>query len=391
MNKEEIKKDETFKIYEYLKKEPSVIFAVASGFIAVVTALLNFVAISIQRQYFLYWNVSTLLIEYDTKNIIYQLCASAVICLCGSICMFLINTFFAQYFKEISNSIQEKTALKQCKKMIRKIKVQGWLFRILLFTLNKTRKWIKFSGWYFLFDKCRSLLENKGILLKTCEQQAKKVREIYHPQRSFAKTKLFVKLLFVALGLFGICLLFGMSSSDSTSFKLSSLIVAIFIILLYSILGYWSARIKLPKKKIKKHVIEYLNSESDWEYLDYKNEYSKNSFKEYFSDSEIKKHIISIALLVVFVIVFLSVTMTQTVKQQKVFHTVEIEKETYIVMHKFDDKLLLEKVVIKDNIAKVDVSEQIIVSNENITLKYNKFDKVIPEKARKNNELQKSI
>ena len=86
MNKEEIKKEETFKIYEYLKKEPSVIFAVASGFIAVVTAILNFVATSIQRQYFLYWNVPTSLIEYDTKNIIHQLCASAVICLCGSLC-----------------------------------------------------------------------------------------------------------------------------------------------------------------------------------------------------------------------------------------------------------------------------------------------------------------
>ena len=68
--------------------------------------------------------------------------------------------------------------------------------------------------------------------------------------------------------------------------------------------------------------------------------------------------------------------MMHTVKQQKVFHTVEYQNETYVVLHRFDDNLVLEKATITENELNIMITKQIIVNDNNITIEYRKFDNV---------------
>ena len=369
-------RNDTYKIYNYLKKEPAVVISIISGFIAVVTGLLNFSATSIQKQYFEYWNIPIYFAEYDTTNIIYQLCVVATLCFCSILSMLFINSFFAKFFQDESFHIQEKLARKECLKHLNKIRGKCAIAYLLCFVLGVTRRVQSFSGWYKLLNKSKNLLKETKTSVESCRQKVNRFQKIPLSRYPLARIKLILKLFVLSFFVFVINLLLGSSFFDKGIFEIFAGFITALIIVPYSVSGYLIARKKLKKKEIKENVRAYLGGKREWKYVEYKNIYVKDSLKEYFTDKQIKGHLLAFMILISFVFTLLLVGMSHTITQQKGFHVLEKDGESYVVLHRCDDNLILEKAVFVGDDIIIYTHKQTIIQDDDVDLHYIYFDRV---------------
>ncbi len=373
---------ENYKILNFLKKEPSMLITIITSVITVVTVILSFVANSIQRQYFSYWNISTDLIEYNTTNLMYQLGVSIVICLSAITCITLINIFYAKYFNEQIHIIQVKYAYKECKRQFKKIAIKRQLSKCCVFILEKTKFWHWFKGWSKLLDKSKGLLNSIDESLETLSDQLEKTKKVCTQKEQFALPKLVLKLVSLTFGMFLVFFLLNMFIVSDASYIKTTVLMTLGVVALYSFLGYLTARHKVPRKEIKKMVNKYLSDEDDWKDFEYKNEYNKKDIKEFFTDSVLKRSFVMLSVFLSCFLVYVVVAVAQNPKEQRDFYIIKHQEESYVVLHTFDNNLVLEKATESINPENgqtqivIDTSSQTIISIDGVTVRHCKYDVV---------------
>lgn len=378
--------DDNYKIINFFKNEPSMLITIITTVITVVTVILSFVANSIQRQYLSYWNISTDLIEYNTTNLMYQLGISIVICFSSITCITLINIFYARYFNDQMQVIQAKYAYKECKRHFKKIVRKKPVLKCCVFILEKTKFWHWFKGWSELLDKSKGLLNSIDESLENLAEKVEKTKKVCTLKKQFALPKLIVELVALSFGMFLLFFLFNMFIVSDGSYLLTTIIMTLTVITFYSFLGYLTARHKVPRKQIKKMVNKYLSDEEEWKEFEYKNEYNKKEFKEFFTDTVLKKSLVMVTVFLSCFLVYVIVAVAQNPKEQKDFYIVKHQEESYVVLHTFDNNLVLEKATKSVNPENgqtqivIDTSGQTIISIDGVTVQHCKYDVVKQKK-----------
>lgn len=81
--------EETYKIYEYLKKNPGVFAGSGAVIVAVLSALINFCSYLYERSILKYWNINPVYINLDTASRLYGAIA-AFIFVCVMFAFYLV-------------------------------------------------------------------------------------------------------------------------------------------------------------------------------------------------------------------------------------------------------------------------------------------------------------
>ena len=137
-------------------------------------------------------------------------------------------------------------------------------------------------------------------------------------------------------------------------------------------------------------VNKYLSDEEDWKEFEYKNEYNKKEFKEFFTDTVLKRSLVMVTVFLSCFLVYVIVAVAQNPKEQKDFYIVKHQEKSYVVLHAFDNNLVLEKATKSVNPENgqtqivIDTSSQTIISIDGVTVQHCKYDVV----KQKNQEQQ---
>ncbi len=371
-----------YKIIEYFKEEPTRLVTVITLLVTIFTVVLGFIAISIQKHYLSYWNISTDIVEYNTAILMRQLCVSIVIFLGDVICITLLNIFYAKYFKDQIHKIQKSYAYKVCERNYNVVKLKCRILNVVIFFLNRTTVFNKSRFWKKIFIKCKEMLKSNTASVRSLKQQLEKAESLSNYTGDIgALFKLILKLLVLGFFMFFLLYFTTMYLVSDGSYIVKSILLTIATMIFYSILVYLGAKKKVPKKKIKNTVDKYFNGE-EWKVVEYSNEYNKNNVKEFFTDSILICNIVLLVVLLVCFLFYFSIINIQKIEEQKTFHTVEYQESTYVVLHTFDNKFVLEKAEIsvdsetKEKQIVVDISGNTIVGVEGLTIYSQEYDVV---------------
>lgn len=377
---------DTYKIYNYLKKEPSVLIAVISFVIAAGTALLNLVAYIRDKKFLSYWDVDSSFVYTDT-NQVYIICAMALLSIVTFVTFTLLQRCIDTYIDSIKQLLlydeiqkQQKRTLKSNKKICKDAK----------------RELKKFNKRNLLVDEeLRKKAEEISQKIRTCEKECTESEEGLVKLYRFTKRLRghYKKLLkYELIGTF--VLLFAIVSFCASiitngvvwEILLVSFIVSALILVVYFVVAFCFAHSKYKKSKISDDARKYLSCEIKLEDLD--NEYErkqsdiKKEFSEMLSDQTIKSICINIGVFVLFTLLSLSL-FGNPADDMKNFLVYEHGGEEYVLIYKGEESLILEKTKFVNGYQIIDTRKQLFIEKNNVSMKRREFKntKVIREES----------
>ncbi|MBR3768071.1 MAG: hypothetical protein IKL10_07530 [Clostridia bacterium] len=347
-----------YSIYDYLIKNPSVLLAVVSAGIAVVTFFAKLATLISSRKALSFWEFDSAYATFGNDSIVYTVIFAIIFS--------LLTSFSSMLF---SYTVEAYVPRKRCHLMAKYI------------LKNKTlKKTIKKS-------KRKKLIKQETRLLET----VKKLKESTKESKKHAFKDLFFNLFFVfIINLFN-SLLFAVivdtnSNIDTWIIAVIFLFVQILIILLLKILT--EKRI-LKKKEIKKNcndaefiikIYEEINSkEYPFNYV------FKNGFRSVLSNSNIISTCAMILISCFVLCCMFSFTKTDYIDESKEFQITTIDGTQYAIVYQNDEQFFLEEIEIKVNDAESAVenktliiytNRQRIITTEDISISVEEFQKI---------------
>ncbi len=350
-----------YSIYDYLIKNPSVLLAVVSAGIAVVTFFAKLVTLISSRKALSFWEFDSAYATFGNDFIVYTIIFAIIFSLLTSLASILF-----------SYTIEAYTARKRCYLMAK------YIFK------NKTlKKTIKKS-------KHEKLTEQETVLLET----AKKLRESTKQSKKHTFKDIFFNLFFVFVITFFNSLLFAVvvdtnSNIDTWIIAVVFLFVQIFILLM---LKFLTEKKILKKKEIKKNcndteytikIYEEINSkEYPFNYI------FKNGFRSVLSNSNIISTCAMILISCFVLCCMFSFAKTDYIDESKEFQITTIDGTQYAIVYQNDEQYFLEEIEIKVNDAESAVENRIliiytnrqrIITTEDISISVEEFQKITTE------------
>lgn len=365
--------NDSYQIVNYLKEHTAVFIALISASVATITAILNFCSSLIQKQYFEYWNIPLEFIENTSQNYFYQFCASVALSTLAYFTMILMSTFFDEYFNYKSPKIQEDLAFKMLKKELRNLRIRSKILNMELKILAILQKFgFRNINIEKLKNKNQKICNELNANSEKIEKFAQ-VGAVHYSKSNFVL--LLIRLFLLTVVFFGISIICSIMLYNSEMFFYHALILTLVMVVIYSVGGYLHAMIKINKKRMKSIIRKYLSGEGEWSFSKYDSP-KKRTFKSYFSDTSIKNNGILIAIVMSMLLVA-NVCLTQfQFDNEKFFHITVQNEETYAIIYKSDDEFFLEKAEITEDKILIDVSKQLILKADEISIERMSFESV---------------
>lgn len=350
-----------YSIYDYLIKNPSVLLAVISAGIAVVTFFAKLATLISSRKALSFWEFDSSYATFGNDSVLYTVIFA--------IMFSLLTSFSSMLF---SYTVEAYVPRKRCHLMAKYILKNK--------TLKKSRK----------KSKHKKLIEQEKGLLETVEKLKISTKE----SKKLAFKDLFFNLFFVFVITFFSSLLFAIvvdtnSNIDTWIIAAAFLFVHFFILLL---LYMMTEKRTLKRKEIKKNyndaefIIKTYDEINSKEYPF--NYIFKNGFRSVLSNSNIISTCAMILISCFVLCCMFSFTKTDYIDESIEFQITTIDGTPYAIVYKNDERYFLEEIEIKVNDAESTVknnsliiytNRQRIITTEDISISVEKFQKIITE------------
>lgn len=350
--------EESYSIYEYLKKNTSVLVAVVSALVAIVTMLLKFGSYLYHVSYLNYWNIDPKLVSTPETYWLEDIALSFALLVSGIIYMGLINetmnTFKKhRYFVKIIRSILKENEYK----------------------FNKTKGATKKKS-----TKPRKKKEsNHDYDIKLNLETYKELKK-WSKQASISAWIQVVVYFFLFEIIWGIVMYIAYLKEGNINEKSSIIFFGTLIIsgLFIAITGYCFANIN--KEKIKEDYIKQLKKSNDTNIelpMFPIKKIDKLGIRFYLSNKYIFRGCV---FMIVIIISFFFMELEQGVQYAKNLKShapiIQIENINYAVTAQDKNIFVVEKIDINNNNAVIYVNEQIIIPKKNIKMKVYTFENV---------------
>ncbi len=350
-----------YSIYNYLIENPSVLLAVVSSVIAVVTFFAKLATLISSRKALSFWEFDSAYATFGNESIVYIVIFAIIFSFLTSLSFILI-----------SYTVEAYVPRKRCHLVVK------YIFK------NKTLKKIEKES------KHKKLTKKETELLET----VKKLRESTKQSKKYSFIELSFNLFFVFVLTFINSILYAAvaganSNTDTLIIAVVLLVVQILILLLLKILT--EKRI-LKKKEIKKNCNDAEFIIKTYEEIDSKeypfNYIFKNGFRSVLSNSNV---ILTCAMILISCFVLccmFSFSKPDLLDESKELRITTIDGTPYAIVYQNDEQYFLEEIEIKVSDAESAVenetliiytNRQRIITTEDIAITVDEFQEITTE------------
>lgn len=354
-------KEDSYSIYEYLKKNTSVLIAVVSALIAIISMILKFGSYLYHIAYLNYWNIDPKLVSIPGTYWLEDIALSFALLVSGIIYMGLMNETMSTFKKHKYSIKTIKTMLNDNKYKFNKSKV------VTKKKIKKQSKKKESDGDYDI----KLNLETYKELKKWCKQA------------SISAWIQVVVYYFLFEIIWGIVMYIAYLKQGDINEKSSMLFLSAILIsgILIAITGYCFANIN--KAKIKEDCIKQSEKANDGNIelpMFPIRKINKLGVRFYLSNKYIFR---CCAFMIAIIIAFVFMEHEQGVKDAENLKghvpIIQIENIDYAVTAQDKNIFVVEKIDIRDNMAVIYINEQTIIPKESIKMKVYYFDDISKE------------
>lgn len=363
---------DTYRIYNYLKREPSIIIALGSAIIAVGTAITNLLVYIKEKQFLDYWRVSSSNIM-NSQGQLYFICATLALVIIGFLILSFINSSVTKYYLNTRGFIFCQRILKRSRLLEMKANFDRLKIRFLLFKYKiKSEK---------IGQNIDSKIElTNEFLTKTKEDSKKNICNIKNIKKDLKKHKKLEKFalvikLFFAFILVYICQLifFSLSTLMIENLWLYTAALSLIEILLFILIIFF---LREEKKEIKKDVAKYLDGDEKIKDKYLNSTENQKRLIDKISDNSLKILGIQAICYFLLILIFSIVYTSEMASEKKKFYIYEYNGEHYALIYDNDNNYIFEKAQIEDDVLIINTQKQMFVNKDGILMDFLEFEEV---------------
>ena len=365
-------KQESFKVFNYLKKNPSVAIALVSSGVAFGTAIVNLLVYIKEKQYLDYWQISASNV-FVSQGQLYFICASLALGIISVFAIYFIESSVKTYYSNIKDLLFYQKLVtylqkNELKYKIEQIKSKLKLFKIKLINLLKKKNIDEeVDSINELFVRTKNISNSNIVEIKDLKKSLKK-------DKKFEKVKLAFKIIFAVVL---ICvtqyIYFSLSKVVVKNLLIYSLSVSIIEIIIYLMLVF---AMRKEKKEVKKDVDLYFNGEKDVTKKYLNTEQHEKVFIDIFSDNSLKIFGMQVMYYFMVFLVFAVASTYSIASEKRSFYIYNNEGDNYALIYENQDNYIFEKIEVYGATLIVDTEKQFYVTKDNIVLEYREFENV---------------
>lgn len=358
--------EETYRIYEYLKKNPGVFAGSGAMIVAVLSALINFCSYLYERSILKYWNIDPVYINLDTASRLY-----------GAIAAFIFVCVMFSFYLVIDMLVEKSMPVRRKVLYLKRIK-REYRKEVFKKTLNKVWSWC-------LRKPCdKSLDDHSNNAKETIDQLEKSLKE----QKKGMNKQVIRHLLLVDIVLsLSVCIWVCVEMTDSSGSILMMLLSSVLASTVLTAGMYITTRYAfVDKKKIKDEAVcqyKALTIETDVPQISFplkKLLSGDYSIKQ--PDRKIKRATAGGLVLILFVVAALLVLFQvfgyQKAEGQTQFMITSAEGIEYAIIYNNGDNAIIARCMESDNALTIDSSFQKVVSIEGLEYDIRQYENVEP-------------